>query len=388
MLDLDAAVQLQEPEVAAVEHELGRARAAVADRRARTRPRPRSSARAARGRARGRAPPRAPSGGGAAPSTRARRARRSCPASRRAAGSRRAAAARRSARRRRARRRTPPSPRACAAARASSSSVGSRTTRIPRPPPPAAALIDQREADLVRLALRHDRHAGLARDPLRLELVAAGAQRLGRRPDPGQARGLDRLGEVGVLGEEAVAGMDRVGAGLLRRAHVLAGVEVRGDANGLVGRARVQRAGVVLRRDRHGRDPELAAGPEDPQRDLAAVRYEELLDAHDAPRFSRKARRPSWPSSLVRRWAMRRSVPRPSGRSSTSFFACRAASGPAVRSSATIAATAGVEVGRHLVDEPDPQRRRGVEALARDEVAPRRARLRSSPARTARSRPG
>ena len=32
MLDLDAAVQLQEPEVAAVEHELGRAGAAVADR--------------------------------------------------------------------------------------------------------------------------------------------------------------------------------------------------------------------------------------------------------------------------------------------------------------------------------------------------------------------
>src|SRR5437762_10317734 len=32
MLDLDAAVQLEEPEVAAVEHELGRAGAAVADR--------------------------------------------------------------------------------------------------------------------------------------------------------------------------------------------------------------------------------------------------------------------------------------------------------------------------------------------------------------------
>ena len=93
-----------------------------------------------------------------------------------------------------------------------------------------------------------------------------------------------------------------------------------------------------------------------------------------ASRFSRKARRPSWPSSLVRRWAMRRSVPRPSGRSSTSFFACRAASGPAVRSSATIRCDGRVEILGHLVDEADPQRGRRVEALARDEVAPRRAR--------------
>jgi hypothetical protein len=62
---------------------------------------------------------------------------------------------------------------------------------------------------------------------------------------------------------------------------VLAGVEVRGDANRLVARACVQRAGVVLGRDGHARDSELAAGPEDPQCDLAPVRYEELLDAHD-----------------------------------------------------------------------------------------------------------
>ena len=76
VLDLDAAVQLEEVEVAAVEHELGRARRSGSRSPARTRRRRRSSPRAAPGRARRRATPRAPSGGGAGPSTRARRARR------------------------------------------------------------------------------------------------------------------------------------------------------------------------------------------------------------------------------------------------------------------------------------------------------------------------
>ena len=97
-------------------------------------------ARAAPGRARGRATPRAPSGGAAGPSTRARRGRAPCPARRPGAGSRRAADARRSARRRRGRRRMRPWPRAARRRSRPSSSAGSRTTRIPRPPPPAAAL--------------------------------------------------------------------------------------------------------------------------------------------------------------------------------------------------------------------------------------------------------
>ena len=53
-------------------------------------------------------------------------------------------------------------------------------------------------------------------------------------------------------------------------------------------------------------------------------------------RPSQNARSPSCPSSLVRRSAIRRAVSGPSGRSSTSRFACRAARGPAVRSSPTI----------------------------------------------------
>jgi hypothetical protein len=54
---------------------------------------------------------------------------------------------------------------------------------------------------------------------------------------------------------------------------VLVSVEVRRDLDRLVGGASVQRAAIVRRRDGNRGDPELAAGTEDPQRDLAAVRY-------------------------------------------------------------------------------------------------------------------
>ena len=140
MLDLDAPVQLQEEEVAPVEHELGGARAPVGDRlRERARRRPPSRARS----------PGSSAGDGDSSSTfwcrrwtehsRSPSAIARARARRRAAGSRRAAAARRSARRTRCRRRTRPLPRARAASSASSSSSAERTTRIPRPPPPAAA---------------------------------------------------------------------------------------------------------------------------------------------------------------------------------------------------------------------------------------------------------
>ena len=90
-------------------------------------------------------------------------------------------------------------------------------------------LHEEREADLVRLAGRQHRHAGARARLLRGELVAAGAQRRGRRPDPGEPGGEHRFRELGALGEKAVAGVHGVGARLLRRAHVLGGVEVRRD---------------------------------------------------------------------------------------------------------------------------------------------------------------
>ena len=94
----------------------------------------------------------------------------------------------------------------------------------------------------------------------------------------------------------------------------------------------MQRARVGVRHSGDRRDPELAARAEDAQRDLAAVRYEELLDAHEGSRFSRNARRPSWPSSPARRPAAMRASSRASdGCSRVSRFAARVASGPDLR---------------------------------------------------------
>ena len=74
--------------------------------------------------------------------------------------------------------------------------------------------------------------------------------------------------------------MDRVRADLARSPDVLARGEIARDLDELVGRARVEGAAVVRGNDGDSCDPELAARPEDADRDLAAVGHEELLDRH------------------------------------------------------------------------------------------------------------
>ena len=98
-------------------------------------------------------------------------------------------------------------------------SARSRTIRMPRPPPPADAFTSSGQVGLGRArpgasstgtpASRMIRFASI------LEPIASIDSGVG--PDPGQPGGLDGPGEVGVLGQEAVAGVDRVGAGPPRR---------------------------------------------------------------------------------------------------------------------------------------------------------------------------
>ncbi len=153
--------------------------------------------------------------------------------------------------------------------------------RMPRPAASGGSLDEQRVADLVSRALRQGGHARLARDPLRLELVAAEPERSGRRADPGEPSRDHVLGEVGVLGEKAVAGVNGVGSGLERCADVLGGVEVRRDLDVLIGAPCVQGAAIVGRDHRDRFDPEPGAGAEDANRDLAAVRDHESADGHE-----------------------------------------------------------------------------------------------------------
>ena len=120
----------------------------------------------------------------------------------------------------------------------------------------------------------------------------------GLGPDELDVAGLADLGEVRALGQEPVARVDRVGAGDLRRADDRRHVEValgrprRPDADVLVGEPDVQRVLVGLRVDGHGLDAHLPARQDDAQRDLAAVRDQDLLEHHVTLMANRRS--PYW----------------------------------------------------------------------------------------------
>ena len=131
---------------------------------------------------------------------------------------------------------------------------------------------------------------------------------------------------------------------------------------------------VVRRRDRDGRDPELAAGAEDAHRDLAAVRYEELPDAHPGAPLLEEGPQPVLPLGAR---------PPLGGAREQVLLVARLedeplrladggrAAGEDVRDDAL---DRRVEVLGDLVDEADPERRRRVEPLAGEEVAAGRRR--------------
>ena len=129
----------------------------------------------------------------------------------------------------------------------------------------------------------HQGGAGLHGDVPRGHLVAEVDDRLRRGADPGQPGVDDGLGEVGVLGEEAVAGVDRVRAGLLGGVQDLVDDQV-GVAGGraaegerLVGDAHVQRVAVRLGVDGHAGETGVLARARHSHRDLTAVGDQDLL---------------------------------------------------------------------------------------------------------------
>ncbi len=130
----------------------------------------------------------------------------------------------------------------------------------------------------------HQRRLRLGGDVARGDLVAEVADRLRAGPDPDQA-GVDHgLSEVGVLRQEAVAGVDRVGAGLLGGLQQLAEVQVglgRGLAaqrEGLVGQLHVWGVGVGLGVHRHAGQSRVLGRADDPHRDLTAIGDKNLRD--------------------------------------------------------------------------------------------------------------
>eukprot|EP00672_Neobodo_designis_P009204 CAMPEP_0174878804 /NCGR_PEP_ID=MMETSP1114-20130205/82940_1 /TAXON_ID=312471 /ORGANISM="Neobodo designis, Strain CCAP 1951/1" /LENGTH=759 /DNA_ID=CAMNT_0016114193 /DNA_START=142 /DNA_END=2421 /DNA_ORIENTATION=+ len=164
----------------------------------------------------------------------------------------------------------------------------------------AHRLDEQREADALRLGDEllgrlvltvvsgHDGDAGVGHDVLRLRLGAHGADRGRRRADPLDAGRGDGVGEVGVLGEEAVAGVDALGAGALRDVEDVVTEQVRrlgrrrADAERLVGALDVLAVALSVAVHSDGAEAHRLGGLENAAGDLATVGDEHL--AHVARR--------------------------------------------------------------------------------------------------------
>ena len=198
-----------------------------------------------------------------------------------------------------------------AEARPCATSLADQAMRMPFAAAAGRGLQHHREADLLRDGLRSSGSAmasgwpGTVETPAfaasfcRFDLVAHGADRVGRRTDEDDAGGVQRLGEAGVLAEEAIARMDRwapVVPGRPRRSgrspdsspppapgRLATAVSARLQCH-----AHVQRVGVRLGKcTATGRMPRAAAGLDDAAGDLAAVGDQQAVEhALAAPDFS------------------------------------------------------------------------------------------------------
>ena len=137
-----------------------------------------------------------------------------------------------------------------------------------------------------------------ARGRLGVELL----QDRSRWPNEGELVRRNRLGEGGILGEEAVARVNGVAAGGKRRGDdrrcgevALLGVRWT-NADRLVGNQHCARVGIRLAVGDHRLKSELATGAQDAQRNLATIRNQDALD-HLAPSPIDSSRKISWPYS-------------------------------------------------------------------------------------------
>ena len=125
-----------------------------------------------------------------------------------------------------------------------------------------------------------DRHTGLAGQFAAERLVLEGVHRGGFRPDKADVAAFANVGKVGVLGEEAVAGVNGVDVGDLGCADDAVDAQVTfvaggaADADRLVGHLCVHGIRIRLRVHGHGSDVEFLAGADDTNGDLPAVGYQ------------------------------------------------------------------------------------------------------------------
>ena len=147
---------------------------------------------------------------------------------------------------------------------------------------------DAGRVDVVVDAALGARHAGNAEATcavrFRLDLVAHDADVIRLGTDEGDAMLVENVGESRVLGQEAIARMNRFGAGDLAGGDQGRNVEIafarlrRTDADALVGELDMHGVGIGGRVHGDSRDAELLARPQDTQGDLAAIRDQDLVE--------------------------------------------------------------------------------------------------------------
>ena len=103
------------------------------------------------------------------------------------------------------------------------------------------------------------------------------ANHIGLRTNEAQPAGFAHFGEIGVLAQKAVAGMDGVGIRDFSRADHARNIQIaarafcRPDADRFIGKAHVQTIAVGLGVNRNRADAQLPRGAYHAQRDLSAI---------------------------------------------------------------------------------------------------------------------
>ncbi len=157
-------------------------------------------------------------------------------------------------------------------------------------------LHDHREADLPRpldrLAVgsndsirpRQNRHARPLHRRARFFLLAHQPRHFGPRTNELDPAGLAHFGKVGVFRQQSVAGMHRLDIGDLRRADDRRNIQIaqrqlrRPNADGLIGKAHVQRVAVRLAVNGDRADAQLLARANHAQCNLSAIGNQDFLE--------------------------------------------------------------------------------------------------------------
>ena len=137
---------------------------------------------------------------------------------------------------------------------------------------------------IVAVIAGSERHASRAHDFLGFRFRAHGADGADRRPDEDDPRLVAGAAEGLVFREEAIAGMNGLGAGLPGRGDDFFADQIglprrrRADANGLIGETDMARPGVGLGKHRDRANAHAPGGLDDAAGDFAAIGDQDFVE--------------------------------------------------------------------------------------------------------------